>query len=127
MDRRDFFLKVAKASGVVIPSWGLLPLAAYGQQTAAPKILVYVHFDGGPVADYFGDPSAEPRYNLYTQAGLGDSGSGNLRWAPIGNNTTFFNRFRDQILMVNGVNTLSNSHNDCVAQRPASWRWAFRR
>ena len=32
MDRRDFFLKVAKASGVVIPSWGLLPLAAYGQQ-----------------------------------------------------------------------------------------------
>ena len=60
MDRRDFFLKVAKASGVVIPSWGLLPLAAYGQQTAAPKILVYVHFDGGPVADYFGDPSAEP-------------------------------------------------------------------
>ena len=41
MDRRDFFLKVAKASGVVIPSWGLLPLAAYGQQTAAPKILVY--------------------------------------------------------------------------------------
>ena len=112
MDRRDFFLKVAKASGVVIPSWGLLPLAAYGQQTAAPKILVYVHFDGGPVADYFGDPSAEPRYNLYTQAGLAIPGSGNLRWAPIGNNTIFFNRFRDQILMVNGVNTLSNSHSD---------------
>ena len=112
MDRRDFFLNVAKASGVVIPSWGLLPLAAYGQQQAAPKILVYVHFDGGPVADYFGDPSAEPRYNLYTQAGLAIPGSGNLRWAPIGNNTAFFNRFRDQILMVNGVNTLSNSHND---------------
>ena len=70
MDRRDFFLKVAKASGVVIPSWGLLPLAAYGQQTAAPKILVYMHFDGGPVSDYFVDPSAEPRYNLYTQQGL---------------------------------------------------------
>jgi hypothetical protein len=112
MDRREFFLNVAKASGVVIPSWGLLPLAAYGQQTAAPKILVYVHFDGGPVADYFGDPSAEPRYNLYTQQGLAIPGSGNLRWAPIGNNTAFFNRFRDQILMVNGVNTLSNSHND---------------
>ena len=49
MDRRDFFLKVAKASGVVHPIVGLLPLAAYGQQTAAPKILVYVH-GGGPVA-----------------------------------------------------------------------------
>jgi Protein of unknown function (DUF1501) len=118
MDRRDFFLKVAKASGVVIPSWGLLPLAAYGQQTAAPKILAYVHFDGGPVADYFGDPSAEPRYNLYTQQGLAIPGSGKLRWAPIGNNTTFFNTYRDRILMVNGVNTLSNSHNDgarCMA------------
>ena len=32
--------------------------------------------------------------------------------APIGNNTAFFNRFRDQILMVNGVNTLSNGHSD---------------
>ena len=118
MDRRDFFLKVAKASGVVIPSWGLLPLAAYGQQTAAPKILVYVHFDGGPTWDFFGDPSVEPRYNLYSQAGLAIPGSGNLRWAPIGNNTIFFNRFRDQILMVNGVNTLSNSHQDgarCMA------------
>ena len=118
MDRRELFLNVAKASGVVIPSWGLLPLAAHGQQTAAPKILVYMHFDGGPTWDFFGDPSVEPRYNLYSQAGLAIPGSGNLRWAPIGNNTIFFNRFRDQILMVNGINTLSNSHNDgarCMA------------
>ena len=117
MDRRDFFLK-AMASGVVIPSWGLLPLAAQGQQTAAPKIFAYVHFDGGPTWDFFGDPSVDPTYNLYTQAGLAIPGSGNLRWAPIGNNTAFFTRFRDRILMVNGVNTLSNGHNDgarCMA------------
>jgi Protein of unknown function (DUF1501) len=118
MDRREFFLNVAKASGVVLPWWGLLPLPAKGQTQMASKILCYVHFDGGPVSDYFGDPSAEPRYNLYTQQGLAIPGSGNLRWAPIGNNTVFFNRFRDQILMVNGINTLSNSHNDgarCMA------------
>ncbi len=73
MDRRDFFLKVAKASGVVIPSWGLLPLAAYGQQTAAPKILVYVHFDGGPTWDFFGDPSVEPALQPVYAGGPGDS------------------------------------------------------
>ena len=91
MDRRDFFLK-AMASGVVIPSWGLLPLAAHGQQTAAPKIFAYVHFDGGPTWDFFGDPSVDPTYNLYTQAGLAIPGSGRLRWAPIGNNSIFFTR-----------------------------------
>ena len=111
MDRRDFFLK-AMASGVVIPSWGLLPLAAKGQQAAAPKIFAYVHGDGGPTWDFFGDPSVDPTYNLYTQAGLAIPGSGRLRWAPIGNNTTFFNAYRDRILMVNGINTLSNSHSD---------------
>ena len=31
--------------------------------------------------DYFGDPSVEPTYNLYTQAGLAIPGSGNLRGA----------------------------------------------
>ncbi len=112
MDRRDFFLNVAKASGAVIPSWGLLPLAAYGQQTAAPKILVYMHMDGGPVWDHFADPLVEPRYNLYSQAGLAIPGSGNLRWAPVGNNTQFFTTFRDQILAYNGGTTQSNSHND---------------
>jgi Protein of unknown function (DUF1501) len=118
MDRREFFLNVAKASGVVLPWWGLLPLPAKGQTQMASKILVYLHMDGGPVWDYFLDPSAEPRYNLYSQQGLAIPGSGNLRWAPIGNNTAFFNRFRDQSLVLNGVNTLSNSHNDgarCMA------------
>ncbi len=112
MDRREFFLNTAKASGAVLPLWGLLPIAANGQQQTAPKILVYYHFDGGPVADYFTDPSAEPRYNLYTQQGLAIPGAGNLRYAPIGNNNAFFTRFRDQSLVVNGINTLSNSHND---------------
>ena len=53
-----------------------------------------------------------PATTCIRRQGLAIPGSGNLRWAPIGNNTIFFNRFRDQILMVNGVNTLSNSHSD---------------
>ena len=30
----------------------------------------------------------------------------------MGNNTAFFTRFRDQCLVLNGVNTQTNSHND---------------
>ena len=53
MDRREFFLNVAKASGVVLPSWGLLPLAANGQPQVAPKILsLRATLDGGPTWDY---------------------------------------------------------------------------
>lgn len=109
MDRRDF-LNVAKAAGVTLPWWGLLPIAAKGQTQMAPKILAYVHADGGPVWDYCSDPSNEPRYNLYSQQGLAIPGSGKLRWAPIGINTAFFTRFRDRILVAQGYNTQSNAH-----------------
>lgn len=112
MDRREFFLNTAKAAGLTLPWWGLLPLPANAQQAPASKILVYYHGDGGMTHDFWTDPSVDPRYNLYTQQGLAIPGSGNLRWAPIGNNTAFFTRFRDQCLVVNGVNTQTNSHDD---------------
>ena len=111
MDRREFLLNTAKAAGVTLPWWGLLPLSA-NAQTAASKILVYYHCDGGPTWDQFVDPSNDPRYNLYSQVGTPIPGSGNLRWAPIGNNTAFFTRFRDQCLVLNGENTQTNSHED---------------
>ena len=110
MDRREFFLNTAKASGVVLPWWGMLPLTAQAQ--VADKIVIYYHGDGGMVNDMCMDPSPDPRYNLYSQAGLAIPGSGNLRWAPAGINTAFFTRFRDQCIFVNGVNTATNSHED---------------
>ena len=112
MDRREFFLNTAKASGVILPWWGLLPLTAHAQ--VADKILIYYHTDGGMCNDMFFDPSPDPRYNLYSQAGLAIPGSGNIRIAPAaaGTNVTFLNRFRDQLLVINGINTESNSHTD---------------
>lgn len=111
MDRREFLLNTAKAAGVTLPWWGLLPISA-NAQTAASKILVYMHLDGGPTWDFFADPSVNPAYNLYTQAGLAIPGTGRLRMAPIGNNVAFFTRFQDQILVYNGENTQTNSHED---------------
>lgn len=112
MDRREFFLNTAKASGVMLPWWGLLPITAHAQ--VADKILIYYHTDGGMVNDMFLDPSPDPRYNLYSRAGLAIPGSGNIRIAPAaaGTNVAFLNRFRDQMLVVNGINTQTNSHND---------------
>ena len=112
MDRREFLLNTAKASGVMLPWWGLLPLTANAQ--VADKILIYYHTDGGMVNDMFLDPSPDPRYNLYSQNGLAIPGSGNIRIAPAaaGTNVAFLNRFRDQMLVVNGINTDTNSHED---------------
>ena len=110
MDRREFFLNTAKASGVMLPWWGLLPITAHAQ--VASKILIYYHTDGGMCNDMFLDPSPDRRYNLYTQNGLAIPGSGNIRIAPAGQNLAFLNRFRDQMLVINGVNTESNSHTD---------------
>ncbi|MDQ3188508.1 MAG: DUF1501 domain-containing protein [Pseudomonadota bacterium] len=110
MDRREFLLNTAKASGVVLPSWGLLPLA--NAQASGSKVMVYVHTDGGIDHDSWTDPAIGPGINNYTTAGTPVPGSGNLRWAPMGNNTAFFTRFRDQCLFVNQVNTETNSHED---------------
>ena len=108
---------MAKASGVVIPSWGLLPLAAYGQQTAAPKILSTCTL----MADLSRITSAirplSPATTCIRRRGLAipeQSALGADRQQH-----DLFNRFRDQILMVNGVNTLSNSH-DLHAVRMAT-------
>ncbi|MGH6611373.1 MAG: DUF1501 domain-containing protein [Burkholderiaceae bacterium] len=110
MDRREFLLNTAKASGVVFPWWGLLPLA--NAQTSMSKILVYVHTDGGIDHDSWTDPAIGQGINNYTTAGTPVARSGNMAMAPMGNNQAFLNRFRDQMFFVNQVNTGTNSHED---------------
>ena len=56
MDRREFLLNTAKASGVVLPWAGLLPLTNIANaQSATGKLLVYVHADGGWDSDSLHD------------------------------------------------------------------------
>ena len=110
MDRREFLLNTAKASGVIFPSWGLLPLA--NAQAASGKILVYVHTDGGIDHDSWTDPAIGMGINNYTTAGTPVVRAGNIAMAPMGNNAAFAARFQNQLLLVNGVNTATNSHED---------------
>jgi hypothetical protein len=113
MDRREFLLNTAKASGVVLPWYGLLPLA--NAQASTGKLLVYYHCDGGWDSDSFSDPAIGAGINNYTTAGTPVPRVGKMAIAPMGNagsNAAFLTRFNDRLIFVNGVNTATNSHED---------------
>ena len=113
MDRREFLLNTAKASGVVLPWWGLLPLA--NAQSSTGKLLVYYHCDGGWDSDSMTDPAIGAGINNYTTQGLAVPRVGKMAVAPMGNagsNAAFLQRFNSQLIFVNGVNTMTNSHED---------------
>lgn len=40
--------------------------------------------------------------------------AGNIRFAPVANNATFFERFHRDMLVINGIDTQTNSHDDGV-------------
>ncbi len=111
MQRRDF-LKMASASGVVIPSWALLPAAQAQTGPYTGKILINIHADGGIDQSSWADPrETDPTINNY--AGVTPAGvAGNIRYAPMGANQAFFDRYFRQILVINGVHSETNSHDD---------------
>jgi len=116
MDRREFLLNTAKASGVVLPWAGLLPLTNIANaQSSTGKLLVYVHADGGWDSDSLTDPAIGVGLNNYTTQGLAIPRVGKMSVAPMGNNGSnaqFLQRFNSQLIFVNGCNTQTNSHED---------------
>lgn len=107
--RRDF-LKIA---GAVVPYWGLIPIANAQSSLYAGKILINIHADGGMDASSWADPrERDPLMNNYAAAGTPAGVAGNIRFAPMGNNAAFFTRFAPQMLVINGVNSETNSHED---------------
>lgn len=111
MQRRDF-LRMAAAGGVVIPSWALLPMAHAQSAPYTGRILINVHADGGIDQSSWVDPRETDR-TLNDYAGVTPAGvAGNLRYAPMGNNQAFFDRYFRQILVINGVHSETNSHDD---------------
>jgi uncharacterized protein (DUF1501 family) len=107
--RRDF-LKIA---GAVVPYWGLIPIANAQSSLYAGKILINIHADGGMDASSWADPrERDPLMNNYAAAGTPAGVAGNIRFAPMGNNAVFFTRYAPQMLVINGVNSETNSHED---------------
>jgi uncharacterized protein (DUF1501 family) len=117
MNRRDF-VKAATASGLTIPWWAVIPEAqaqATGLYTG--RILINIHADGGIDQGSWVDPrEADRTLNNYA-SGAGVTGtpanvSGNIRSAPMGNNKAFFDAYFRNILVINGVHSETNSHED---------------
>lgn len=111
MNRRDFLR--AGASGLVIPWWAVIP-EAQAQQAGlyTGRILINVHADGGIDQSSWTDPRETDR-TLNNYAGVTPANvSGNIRSAPMGNNRAFFDRYFQQMLVINGVNSETNSHED---------------
>jgi hypothetical protein len=112
MNRRKF-LEVASATGLVIPYWGLVPIANAQSAGYTGKILINIHASGGLDASSWADPrERDPTMNNYAAAGTPAGVAGNIRFAPMGNNQAFFTRFFNQMLVINGVHSETNGHDD---------------
>ena len=95
---------------------GLSPLMgrdAFAQTGFAGKFLMTVQIDGGWDVSSFCDPKAnvtgEKEINTWARTkSIGTAG--NLRYAPFGGNQKFFEKYYDRMLVINGVDMQTNSH-----------------
>ena len=108
MKRRDFVrlsLAVGGMSGFRIP----LALAA----SYAGKLAVFVQADGGWDPTSFCDPKGnvpgEPVINHWAESEEPRQ-AGNIRYAPFGKNRAFFEKYFQRMLVINGVDAQTNSH-----------------
>ena len=109
MDRRDFL----RILGTVVPAYGLVPLANAQTSLYAGRILINIHASGGLDASSWTDPrEKDPAMNNYAAAGTPAGVAGNIRFAPMGSNATFFAKYFSNMLVINGVHSETNSHED---------------
>ena len=95
---------------------GLVSGRVWGSSTYRPyagTLLVSLQLDGGVDVTQLCDPkinvSGEPKINHWADAA--DPGQvGGLLYAPIANNAAFFERFGGDMLVINGVDSQTNSH-----------------
>ncbi|MFM1895903.1 MAG: hypothetical protein RLZZ385_977 [Pseudomonadota bacterium] len=114
MKRREFFRLMGAAGLTTLAPW---PLAANAAQPYTGPFYISVAAIGGWDVTSFCDPKANPGgepliNNWATSEAIGKVG--NLSFAPVGNNQAFFERFYRDMLVINGLDTQTNSHDDGV-------------
>ncbi|WP_373046855.1 DUF1501 domain-containing protein [Vulgatibacter sp.] len=114
MDRRDF-LKLASYAGLSLGFPAVLPRSASAQAPYDGPLWVMVHAGGGWDPTSLCDPKGmlfaddpEAMNRSYLAADIGTAG--NLRYAPVGGNQLFFEKYASRLLVLNGVDTETNSH-----------------
>jgi hypothetical protein len=114
MDRRTF-LRWTAAAGVAVttsPSWVTRARAA--TEPYGGPYWLFLHADGGWDPTLLCDPkgrSSEDQPDPVNTYDIGDIGEvGPFTYAPVDGHRAFFERFRDQLLVLNGVDNQTNSH-----------------
>lgn len=112
MDRRDF-MKMAAFAGLSV-SLPALPSRARANPYQGP-LWVMIDANGGWDPTSLCDPKGrlseseeDPMNKSYLASEIGQAG--NIRFAPIGGNQAFFEKHHRRLLVLNGVDTETNSH-----------------
>ena len=114
LNRRQ--LMQAAVLGGCSAAGGLLSGRVWGSATHEPyegALLVTLQLDGGADVTQLCDPKinrkGEPKINHWAD-GAEPGQAGNLLYAPVANNAAFFERFGRDTLVINGVDSQTNSH-----------------
>ncbi|WP_437643256.1 DUF1501 domain-containing protein [Sorangium sp. So ce362] len=117
MERRDF-LKLASMAGLGVVAAGSLSRDAAAAGPYTGPLWVHLHASGGWDPTSLCDPKGamsveeqgrrEAMNRSYLNADIGTAG--NLKFAPVGGNAEFFEKHYSRLLVLNGIDTATNSH-----------------
>ena len=109
---RRQFLKLFGGAGLGLAVPGLPFLEARAAQSIQPYTglaLVTVFAQGGWDHSSFCDPRENTVVNGWAATGTAGT-AGNLRYAPMGENAEFFEKYYDRMLVINGIDLQTNGH-----------------
>lgn len=116
MDRRGFLKNLVLASGFV--QTGLYTSQdLFAQTNFSGKLLFSLQLDGGADVTSLCDPktnvSGEREINAWART-ADVRQAGNIRYAPFANNQQLFEKYAQNMLVINGVDAQTNSHSTGV-------------
>ncbi|AKT39848.1 uncharacterized protein CMC5_039990 [Chondromyces crocatus] len=113
MDRRDF-LKLTSMAGLGVAVGSQFSGEARAADPYTGPLWLFVHAGGGWDPTSFCDPKGaksldDPdRMNNYLTSEIETAGA--IKYAPVGTNAEFFTKWGNRLLVINGIDTGTNSH-----------------
>ena len=111
MKNRRQFIKALSLSGVALSHPSFVFAASASPFTG--KLVITVQAQGGWDVTHFCDPKEnQSGSDIITNWSKTEEtrSAGNLRYAPVANNNSFFERHYDKTLIINGVDSQTNAH-----------------
>ena len=111
-NRRRFIKSMALGAGALASTTGFRVMGS-GLAPYSGKLLVTLQLSGGADVTQLCDPKVNTPGELKINhwADVAEPGeAGNIRFVPVGDNFNFFNRFGADMVVVNGVDAQTNSH-----------------